>query len=115
VRYDLWSASERFVDGIARLKASALRRRTAILCSEEEPVSCHRHLLLARVLATNGWPSARIVHIRGDGSCMLDDSIAVQEDLFGGEVAWRSPQSVLRKVQQSGSSSGSAQPESDDW
>jgi hypothetical protein len=46
---------------------------------------------------------------------MLDDSIAVQEDLFGGEVAWRSPQSVLRKVQQSGSSSGSAQPESDDW
>jgi uncharacterized protein (DUF488 family) len=115
VRYDRWSESDRFREGIAKLKGSAARRRTAVLCSEEDPEACHRHLLIARVLASDGWPASRIAHIRGDGSCTLDEAIAVQQDLFGGEVAWRSPRSVLHKVQRSASSSGSAQPESDDW
>jgi uncharacterized protein (DUF488 family) len=115
VRYDLWSASDAFAEGIVKLKGSATRRRTVVLCSEEDPEACHRHLLIARVLASDGWPPSRIAHIRGDGSCTLDESIAVQQDLFGGEVAWRSPQSVLHKVQRSISSSASAAPESDDW
>lgn len=115
VRYDIWSTSDRFCEGIDKLKGSAVRRRTAVLCSEEDPKACHRHLLIARVLAADGWPASRIAHIRGDGSFMLDESIAVQQDLFGGEVAWRSPQSVLHKVQRSVSSNASAQPESDDW
>jgi uncharacterized protein (DUF488 family) len=115
VRYDLWSASDAFREGVEKLKAAAMRRRVAVLCSEEDPASCHRHLLIARVLAAGGWPGARIVHIRGDAGCLLDSEIPVQQDLFGGEVGWRSPRSVLRKVRPSTSSSGSAPPESDDW
>lgn len=114
VRYDLWSATELFRDGISRLKKAAARRRLAVMCSEEDPEVCHRHLLIARVLSASGWPASRIVHIRADASCVTDESIPVQEDLFGGEVAWRSPQSVLRKLQRSTSSSGYGQPESDD-
>lgn len=115
VRYDRWSASDAFQDGIARLRQSAERRRVAVLCSEEDPLACHRHLLIARVLASVGWPGSRIAHIRGDGSYVMDASIAVQPDMFGGEVGWRSPQSVLHKVQRSTSSSGYGAPESDDW
>jgi uncharacterized protein (DUF488 family) len=115
VRYDLWSASERFADGIARLVQSAGKRRTAMLCSEEDPEACHRHLLIARVLGDGAWTREAIIHIRGDGSCQTDASIPVQQDLFGGEVGWRSPQSVLHKVQRRTSSGGSSEPESEDW
>jgi uncharacterized protein (DUF488 family) len=115
VRYDLWSASDAFQEGITRLRRAAERRRVAVLCSEEDPQACHRHLLIARMLAAVGWPGSRIAHIRGDGSYVMDASIAVQPDMFGGEVGWRSPQSVLHKVQRSTSSSGYGAPESDDW
>jgi uncharacterized protein (DUF488 family) len=115
VRYDLWSASDAFRAGIRQLRQAAPRRRVALLCSEEDPEACHRHLLIARVLTNDGWPGARIVHIRGDGSCLTDDSIPVQGGLFGAEVEWRSPQSVLHKVRPGTSSSGSGAPASDDW
>jgi uncharacterized protein (DUF488 family) len=116
VRYDLWSASETFQDGIAKLEHAAARRRVAVLCSEENPAECHRHLLIARVLEGRCWASSRIIHIRSDGSCLPDDAIPVQQDLFGGTVGWRSPQSVLHKVQRSTSSNASRELESaDSW
>lgn len=116
VRYDLWSASEAFQQGIRQLTAAAERRRLAILCSEEDPAACHRHLLIARVLAGAGVERSDIVHIRADGSCVPDASIPVQDDLFGGAVGWRSPQSVLRKVQRRASSAASsAQEYEDSW
>jgi len=116
VRYDVWSASEAFQEGIEELEGTAKRRRVAVLCSEENPAACHRHLLIARVLSTRGWPRSCIVHIRAGGSCLTDDEIPVQEDMFGGSVGWRSPQSVLHKVQRATSSSGSREPESaDSW
>jgi uncharacterized protein (DUF488 family) len=113
VRYDLLSQSASFREGISELLQTAPRRRTALLCSEEDPAACHRHLLIARVLVsgtaddgrTELWPASRIIHIRGDGSCQTDASIPVQADLFGGSVGWRSPQSVLHKVRPSVSSS----------
>jgi uncharacterized protein (DUF488 family) len=116
VRYDLWSASDQFQEGIAKLQQGAKRRRTAIMCSEEDPGACHRHLLIARVLVAQGWPAGQIIHIRAGGSCISDDAIPVQQDLFGGAIGWRSPQSVLHKVQRSTSSAGYSEPESaDSW
>jgi uncharacterized protein (DUF488 family) len=115
VRYKLWGASGTFRDGITKLKHAATRRRIAVICSEEDPVVCHRHLLIARVLTSDGWAGSHIIHIRADGSCIADDSIPVQQDLFGGDAEWRSPRSVLHKVQRSTSSSGYGAPESDDW
>lgn len=113
VRYDTWSEDERFLDGIATLESIARRRRWVILCSEGNPRSCHRHLLIARVLASRGWPTSDIVHIETNGSCVAEESLPEQRDLFGGSVSWRSPQSVLPGVQLSTSSSDSAWPEYD--
>lgn len=114
VRYDKWSEDEGFLDGIASLESIATRRRWAIMCSEGDARACHRHLLLARVLADRGWPKNSIVHIEPDGTCVSEDSLPEQHDLFGGTVSWRSPQSVLQKVQPSTSSSDSARLESSD-
>jgi len=114
VRYDKWSEDERFLDGIASLESIAKRRRWAVLCSEGDARACHRHLLLARVLADRGWPKTNIIHIGPDGTCISEDSLPEQHDLFGGTVSWRSPQSVLQRAQPSTSSSDSAWLESSD-
>ena len=40
-------------------------RRVAVLCAEEAPDECHRHLLIARVLVSRG---AEVAHLRHDGT-----------------------------------------------
>lgn len=89
--------SGRFGAGIERLKEGASRYRVAIMCSEEDPASCHRRLLVGKVLLGEGWS---MVHIRGDGSCE-EESRPI--DLFEGtlfedeENLWRSSLSVSRR------------------
>ena len=53
-----------FQDGLARLMQGASRCRVALLCSEENPCVCHRHLLISRILDGLG---VHVAHIRGDG------------------------------------------------
>ncbi len=106
VRYDRWSASPEFTDGLRRLQGAAAKYRIALLCSEADPSQCHRHLLVARVLVAGGWPVDRIVHILRDGLAITDGEIPRQDRLEEDGAAWRSPQSVLHKVQRSGSLAG---------
>jgi uncharacterized protein (DUF488 family) len=106
VRYDLWSESPEFRAGIDELLELIRAESVALLCSEEDPTRCHRHLLVARVLAARGVEAGEILHIRASGELIPDDQIPLQMDLFGGSDTWRSPQSVLHKVQPSTSSKG---------
>src|SRR5262245_44483229 len=50
-----------FLDAIARLEAGIREYRVAIMCSEEDPAVCHRHLLVGRVMAQRG---TTVLHIR---------------------------------------------------
>lgn len=50
--------------GIARLVEMAQEQRLAIMCSEEDPLKCHRHHLLSRTLLQEG---VTVLHIRSDG------------------------------------------------
>jgi uncharacterized protein (DUF488 family) len=89
--------SDRFSAGIERLKEGASRYRVAIMCSEEDPASCHRRLLVGKVLLGEGWS---IVHIRGNGSCEEESRpIDLSEgSLFEDEEnLWRSSLSVSRR------------------
>ena len=79
-----------FLRGIARLLALADERRTAIMCSEEDPAACHRHHLIATYLLAN-HPDVEVQHIRADGTvygarCILtsveDGPGGVQLSLF---------------------------------
>ena len=53
-----------FRQGVERLRAKMRERRTAILCSEKDPLECHRTILICRHLRQ--FP-VRIQHILEDG------------------------------------------------
>ena len=64
VDYEAVARTAAFQQGLERVLAAARRERLALLCSEEDPARCHRHLLVARALAERG---VTVAHIRADG------------------------------------------------
>ena len=65
VQYDLIAARPEFADALDRVIDKAGEARPALLCAEEDPLTCHRTILICRHL--RGRVSS-ILHIRGDGS-----------------------------------------------
>jgi uncharacterized protein (DUF488 family) len=65
--YQRLGASDSFVAGLELLCQLARSHRLAIMCSEEDPMACHRGVLIGRKLQDDGQ-GIRVVHIRGDGS-----------------------------------------------
>jgi uncharacterized protein (DUF488 family) len=99
VLYGRVAKSADFCAGIERLCQGAQRYRVAIMCSEENPATCHRRLLVAKVLLEEG---VTIGHIRGDGRCEVESKpIDLSEgSLFDDEESlWRSSLSVSRRQQ----------------
>ncbi len=95
VLYYRLARSPLFLAGLVRLERGAHQFRVAMMCSEEDPTGCHRHLLIGRVLNSRSTP---VEHIRGDGSVQTADELAgPQMALFADleESAWRSIRSVL--------------------
>lgn len=94
VMYGKVAESDLFRSGIERLCRGAAHYRVAIMCSEEDPTSCHRRLLVAKVLLEEGLT---ITHIRGDGRAEVESEPI---DLSAGslfddeESLWRSSLSV---------------------
>jgi uncharacterized protein (DUF488 family) len=68
-----------YQEGIARLLELAAKQRVAIMCSEENPDSCHRHHLIARTLLNR---SVKVLHIRQDGVA-APATIALQQTALG--------------------------------
>ena len=62
-----------YLSGIIDLMRIALKERTAIMCSEEDPRNCHRHKIIAKTLLRRIVPECHklndisVLHIRGDG------------------------------------------------
>jgi hypothetical protein len=103
VLYGRWAKSPSFQKGLERLALGCQRFRVVIMCSEEDPTSCHRRLLIGRALALRYALSLN--HIRGNGDLQTEDGPALQAlghtqlGLFDteGDEAWRSARSVLRR------------------
>jgi uncharacterized protein (DUF488 family) len=64
VRYDLLAATERFRQGLDRLREIMIAGRTALMCAEKDPLLCHRAILICRRLRAKDMG---IVHILDDG------------------------------------------------
>lgn len=64
VQYDRLAQTAPFGEGIERLLKGAETERVAVMCAEQEPLDCHRTVLVSRVLADR---SASVAHIHGDG------------------------------------------------
>jgi uncharacterized protein (DUF488 family) len=65
VQYSRLAASENFRRGLERLRAGMKRYRIAMMCSEKDPVGCHRMILICRALRGE---HVEIRHILEDGS-----------------------------------------------
>ena len=71
VQYDRVAETDAFDDGIRRVIRAADERRIALLCTEKEPLECHRTLLVARALAER---AVAVAHILADGSLENHDA-----------------------------------------
>jgi uncharacterized protein (DUF488 family) len=87
VVYEEIAKTEAFQRGIARLTEGAARMRIAMMCAEQDPLTCHRTILIARHLAG----LLEVIHILPDGSVetqaqaeqrLLVESGLHEEDLF---------------------------------
>lgn len=65
--YEKMAASPEFQLGLARLTEAAAQRTLAVMCSEADPLECHRCLLVGRALAEEG---ADVGHILASGAVM---------------------------------------------
>jgi uncharacterized protein (DUF488 family) len=63
--YQAMAATPFFADGVAQVEQMAARTRLALMCSEYEPLTCHRCLLVGRRLVERGGDLA---HILRDGT-----------------------------------------------
>ena len=64
VDYDEVPTRPWFRRGLDRLLEIVRERPTAIMCSEEDPLRCHRHHLIAQALLTRG---VTVRHLRKEG------------------------------------------------
>jgi uncharacterized protein (DUF488 family) len=102
VNYERLAGSAGFLAGMERLMEGAVRYRVVVMCGEEDPMDCHRRLLVGRVVERHGF---RVLHLRGDGAVEEESMVAAREliehpsrhspSLFGSkEEEWRSIRSV---------------------
>jgi len=75
--YDTMMTTDWFQRGIITLVEIATQQNTVILCSEENPVDCHRHRLVTKYLDQN-YAEIQVYHIRGDGSIVTARKLATQ-------------------------------------
>ena len=64
VQYSRLAQTREFAQGIERLEKGVKAESIAIMCSEGDPLGCHRTVLIARVLVERG---ISINHIHADG------------------------------------------------
>ena len=70
--YEKMAKTEEFSNGLSRVVEGAKNYRIALLCSEHDPLNCHRCLLVGRALAENG---VRVSHILGRGEVATQTEI----------------------------------------
>ena len=77
LQYDRLAETEAFKAGIRHVMGRAGDRRLALMCSEKEPLHCHRTLLIARVLTEGGLG---VSHLLADGG--LENHSATMDRLL---------------------------------
>ena len=86
--YERMATAPEFASGLARVLDGARKYRLVLMCSEQEPLECHRCLLVGRALAARG---VAVGHILPDGRVEPHDDTEerllcltgrAEEDLF---------------------------------
>jgi uncharacterized protein (DUF488 family) len=64
ILYRSIAESAEFKEGLSRVQAGSSRLRVALMCTERDPLNCHRGILVSRILVGHG---VQVLHIHGDG------------------------------------------------
>ena len=64
VDYDLIAKTERYKEGISKITTYNSNDNIVLMCSEEDPKTCHRHKLITQSLVKEGF---EVMHIRKNG------------------------------------------------
>ncbi|ODS37428.1 hypothetical protein BEH94_06195 [Candidatus Altiarchaeales archaeon WOR_SM1_SCG] len=78
--YEKIREQEGYQKGISRLIEIAKANKIAVMCSEENPGKCHRHLLITQSLL---WRGMSVLHIRGGGTVEVAGKHIPQATLLG--------------------------------
>ena len=70
--YEKMSKAPAFDKGLQRVIEGAQKYRIALMCSEQNPLDCHRCLLVGRALADRG---VNVNHVLSDGTILNHQSI----------------------------------------
>jgi uncharacterized protein (DUF488 family) len=70
VVYSRLKNSDNFENGLQRVVLGSEKYQLALMCSEKEPIECHRTLLVGQTLFERGIP---VTHILGDGTLESHD------------------------------------------
>ena len=104
VLYGLIAESPHFIQSVDRILKGIQDYRIVLLCGEENPIHCHRRLLVGRSLLEKG---VNLKHIRGDGRVQSEEELAnAEKDRHRNDAQltflddketneWKSTQSVL--------------------
>lgn len=86
--YERMAAAAEFQHGLDRVMDGAQKYRIALMCAEQEPLDCHRCLLVAKALGERGanvahiLPDSRIISQAEIEDQLLGMSGRAQDDLF---------------------------------
>ena len=87
VLYERVAETDAFDDGLRAVTHLAERGRVALMCSEKEPLDCHRTLLVSRALSERG---TAVAHVLADGALEGHDAAMdrlVDEDRREGDLS----------------------------
>jgi len=95
-KYELIAKLPAFRHGIERVLEGVERYVIALMCSESDPITCHRKILVCRELKKIR-PDLKIIHILGDGTTetqelsekRLINFLKLQPELFGDLTSMR--------------------------
>lgn len=68
VKFDILGSTDLFRRGLQRLKKGAERCTIGIMCAEQDPIQCHRYILVAHELSKM-YPELEVFNILQDGRC----------------------------------------------
>lgn len=77
VNYETMATKPWFRNGISQLLSTGSSGRAALVCSEKDPINCHRFLLVSRHLSSMGH---EVAHILQDGK--VESQLVVEARLF---------------------------------
>jgi uncharacterized protein (DUF488 family) len=99
--YEAMSATSAFKEGLERLVKGAESHRIAMMCSEHDPLDCHRCLLVARQLAERGLTVGHIMP-RGEISShvQMEERLLKLEKLGSDDFFTPRPQRLAKAYRQ---------------